>query len=175
VPERPVNRIFDHLKGFALAASVATAALVFVADLRTPRGLTVTALYVVPILLTLLSDRQAITFGVAVVCTVLVLAGYQFSSDIGVPGWIVMADRSIVLLLIWVTAWLGVEITRAKRRIRELEKWLTLCAWTKQVNVEGEWIPIERYLADYCGLKLTHGMSQEALNHFMGEVGREIR
>jgi hypothetical protein len=170
-----VTRIFEHLKGFALAAGVAAAALVFVADLRTPRGLTVTALYVVPILLTLLSDRAPITFGIATVCSLLVFAGYCFSTDIGVPGWMVVADRSLVLLLIWMTAWLGVEITRAKRRIRELEKWLTLCAWTKQVNVEGEWIPIERYLSEYCGLKLTHGMSQEALNRFMGEVGREIR
>jgi len=170
-----VNRIFDLLKGVAFAASMAAALLVFVADLQSPRGLTVTALYVVPILLTLVSDRPRLTFGVAGACSLLVLVGYRLSPDIGVPGWIVVADRSIVLLLIWVAAWLGVEITRAKRQIRELEKWLTLCAWTKQVNVDGQWIPIERYLADYCGLKLTHGMSQEALNRFMGEVGREIR
>jgi hypothetical protein len=175
MPERPVIRIFERLKGFVLAASVAAAALVLVADLRTPRGLTVTALYVIPILLTLLSDRPSITFGIAASCSLLVLAGYFFSADIGVPGWMVVADRAIVLLLLWMTAWLGVEITRAKRRIRELEKWLTICAWTKQVNVEGEWIPVERYLSEYCGLKLTHGMSQEALNRFMGEVGREIR
>lgn len=170
-----MTRIFELLKGFALAASVAAAILVFIADLASPRGLTVTALYVVPILLTLLSDRPSLTFGVAAVCSLLVLVGYRFSPDVGVPIWMVVADRSLVILLVWVTAWLGVEITRAKRRIRELEKWLTLCAWTKQVNVDGQWIPIERYLADYCGLKLTHGMSQEALNRFMGEVGREIR
>jgi len=170
-----MTRIFELLKGFVLAASGAAALLVLVADLGSPRGLTVTALYVVPVLLTLVSDRPGLTFGVAGACTLLVLVGYRFAPDIGVPRWIVIADRSTVILLLWVTAWLGVEITRAKRRIRELEKWLTLCAWTKQVNVEGQWIPIERYLADYCGLKLTHGMSEEALNRFMGEVGRDIR
>ncbi len=170
-----MTRIFELLKGFVLAASAAAAILVFVADLENPRGLTVTALYVVPILLTLVSDRSLLTFGVTGACTLLVLVGYHFSPDVGVPTWIVVADRLIVVLLLWVTAWLGVEITRAKHRIRDLEKWLTLCAWTKQVNVDGQWIPIERYLADYCGLKLTHGMSQEALNRFMGEVGREIR
>jgi ABC-type multidrug transport system fused ATPase/permease subunit len=170
-----VTRIFELLRGFSLAASMTVAALVFIADLRSPRGLTVTSLYVVPILLTLVSDRPRLTLGVAGACTLLVLVGYHFSPDAGVPTWIALADCLIVILLIWVTSWLGVEITRAKRRIRELEKWLTLCAWTKQVNVDGQWIPIERYLADYCGLKLTHGMSQEALNRFMGEVGREIR
>lgn len=170
-----MTRIFELLRGFSLAASMTVAALVFIADLRSPRGLTVTSLYVVPILLTLVSDRPRLTFGVASACTLLVLVGYYFSPEAGVPTWIALADWVIVILLIWVTSWLGVEITRAKRRIRELEKWLTLCAWTKQVNVDGQWIPIERYLADYCGLKLTHGMSQEALNRFMGEVGREIR
>lgn len=170
-----MNRIFTHLKGFALAASCAAAIVVLLADLRSPRGLTATALYVIPILVSLVADRPGLTYSVAAGCTLLVMVGLNFSPDIGVPLWIVATDRTIVVILLWVTAWLGVEITRAKRQIRDLEKWLTLCAWTKQVNVDGEWIPIERYLAEYCGLKLTHGMSQEALNRFMGEVGREIR
>jgi hypothetical protein len=170
-----VTRIFSHLKGFALAASCAAAILVLLADLTSPRGLTATALYVIPILVSLVADRPRLTYAVTACCTLLVLVGFFFSPDVGVPGWIVATDRAIVAILLWVTAWLGVEITRAKRQIRDLEKWLTLCAWTKQVNVDGEWIPIERYLAEFCGLKLTHGMSQEALNRFMGEVGREIR
>lgn len=168
-------KLFPYLKGFALAASLATAAVVFIADLHSPLGLTVTVLYVVPTLLSLMANQPRLTVAVAALCGVLVVAGYFLSPDIGVPGWIVWSDRSLVLLVLAITAWLGNEIGRAKHRIHQLEKWLTICAWTKQVNLDGEWVPIERYLTEHVGLTLTHGMSREALDRFMGEVGREVR
>ncbi|MFT3829357.1 MAG: PAS domain S-box protein [Opitutaceae bacterium] len=56
------------------------------------------------------------------------------------------------------------ELQRALDRVAHLQNAiLRVCAWTKQVNVDGEWIPIERYLAQYLGLKLTHGISEEGL------------
>ncbi|HTO72878.1 MAG TPA: hypothetical protein VMJ30_03615 [Gemmatimonadales bacterium] len=168
-------KIFLHLRGFALAAALVTAALVFLLDVQSPLGLTVTVLYVVPVLLSLMADRPALTRGIALLCGVLVVVGYFFSPRIGVPLWISWTDRGLVLLVVAVVAWLGQEIGLAKRRIGELEKWLTICAWTKQVNVDGQWISIERYLTDHAGLTLTHGMSKEALDRFLGEVGREVR
>jgi hypothetical protein len=143
--------------------------------LHSPLGLTVEALYVVPVLLSLMADLPRLTAAVAALCGVLVVVGYFCSPDIGVQQWIVWSDRTVVLLVLAITAWLGNEIGRAKRKIHELEKWLTICAWTKQVNVDGEWVPIERFLTEHAGLTLTHGMSQEALDRFMGEVGREVR
>jgi DNA-binding response OmpR family regulator len=48
-------------------------------------------------------------------------------------------------------------------RIARLEHaMLKICAWTKQVNVDGEWISIEDYLGNYLGLVLTHGLSESA-------------
>lgn len=46
---------------------------------------------------------------------------------------------------------------------------LRICAWTKQVNVDGKWIPIDEYLHAHLGLTLTHGMSEEAIESFTAE------
>jgi len=39
---------------------------------------------------------------------------------------------------------------------------LTLCAWSKRVLHEGEWVTIEQYLMLAHGLFVTHGISPEA-------------
>ncbi len=45
---------------------------------------------------------------------------------------------------------------------------LQICAWTKKVKVNDEWINIEKYLSQYLGLELTHGISEEALAQMIG-------
>lgn len=56
------------------------------------------------------------------------------------------------------------ELQRALDSIARLQNAiLRVCAWTKQVNVDGEWIPIEHYLAQHLGLKISHGISEKGL------------
>ena len=43
-----------------------------------------------------------------------------------------------------------------------------VCAWTKRINVEGVWVPIDQFLADKLHVKITHGMSPEAEEQFGG-------
>jgi DNA-binding response OmpR family regulator len=43
---------------------------------------------------------------------------------------------------------------------------LVICAWTKEVKVDGEWITIEKYLSNYLGIQLTHGMSDTGAKLF---------
>jgi hypothetical protein len=171
----PMKKVFGVLFGVVLVTSLAIGAVIFYTDLRAPRGLTVGALYVLPILVSLLADNRKLTLSLAILFSVLVAVGYASSKDIGVPSWIVMSDRIITVMTIWIAAVLGLEMTTAKRRIREMGRLMTICMWTKQVRVEGEWVPIERYLTDYLGVKLTHGISQEAAERILREEGLEGR
>ena len=41
---------------------------------------------------------------------------------------------------------------------------VTLCAWTRSVEYEGEWISFEEYLRRKFNLSATHGISHEALS-----------
>ena len=60
-----------------------------------------------------------------------------------------------------------VELSRSTQEIRELQSQLqVVCSWTKRIEVDGKWIPIDEFLAKRLHLKLTHGISPEASRRF---------
>lgn len=44
----------------------------------------------------------------------------------------------------------------------ELEKIMTVCAWTKKVKIAGKWMTFDEFLVNELGLALTHGCAPEA-------------
>ncbi len=57
-----------------------------------------------------------------------------------------------------------VKLKDALDRIAHLQNAIvSVCAWTKRVKIDGRWIPIDHYLAQYLGLKISHGISEEGL------------
>lgn len=46
---------------------------------------------------------------------------------------------------------------------------LKICAWTKRVEIDGRWIPVDEFLSDRLHLKLSHGMSVEGARLFQKE------
>ena len=170
-----MDRVFRVLLGVSVVSSLAVGLVIFYADLRTPRGLTVGALYVLPILISLMADSRKITLGLTALFSVFVIVAYAVSKDVGVPSWIVASDRAITVLVIWVTAVLGMEMTIAKKKLRDMGKLLTICMWTKQIRIGGEWMSIERYLTEQCGIRLTHGISKEAAEKLLKDEGLDGR
>jgi PAS domain S-box-containing protein len=56
------------------------------------------------------------------------------------------------------------KLQEALDRIAHLQNAIVrVCAWTKKVYIDGQWIPIDHYLAKYLGLKISHGISEEGL------------
>lgn len=47
---------------------------------------------------------------------------------------------------------------------------LTVCAWTKQVQVDGHWVSVDQFLSEHLHLKLTHGMSAEGARIFENQI-----
>ena len=59
------------------------------------------------------------------------------------------------------------KLQAAASEIKRLRQGLLkVCAWTKRIEVDGRWIPIDEFLSRYLHLKLTHGMSDEAVRLF---------
>ncbi len=56
-----------------------------------------------------------------------------------------------------------ISIAFGLRRLQRYRTLVTLCAWSKTVSYEGEWLTFEEYLAKRFGLETTHGVSPEAL------------
>lgn len=61
------------------------------------------------------------------------------------------------------------KLAAAAAEIKRLHKGLLkVCAWTKRIEVDGKWIPIDEFLSRHLHLQLTHGMSDEAMRLFGG-------
>ena len=42
-----------------------------------------------------------------------------------------------------------------------------VCAWTKRINVEGKWIPLDEFMTDKLNAKLSYGVSPEAMKEVL--------
>lgn len=62
------------------------------------------------------------------------------------------------------------QLGEASAEIAKLRKGLLkICAWTKRIEIDGQWIPVDEFLSDRLHLKLTHGMSVEGARIFQKE------
>ena len=85
------------------------------------------------------------------------------------------AIMGALLLLNFVTigavAWL-------LRRVQNLERLVTICAWSRLIRHGDEWVSIEEFLEREYGVSVTHGMSEAELAKFelkIKEMDRESR
>jgi hypothetical protein len=86
------------------------------------------------------------------------------SNPLGVAAFAVAQTVTLCAVVYWCAVRLaGVEERLAAERERreDLERLVTMCAWTRKVRWNGEWVSVERYLAERWGVDVTHGMSDE--------------
>ena len=66
------------------------------------------------------------------------------------------------------------ELSRSTEEIRKLQSQLqVICSWTKRIEVDGKWVPIDEFLAKQLHLKLTHGISPEASRRFREQAEKK--
>jgi hypothetical protein len=52
---------------------------------------------------------------------------------------------------------------------------VTVCAWTNKVLDDGQWVRFEEYLDRRLGVKVTHGISEEALREQLKHMRAQRR
>ena len=56
------------------------------------------------------------------------------------------------------------DLTQATEETVKLQHQLhVVCAWTKRINIEGKWIPLDEFLTDKLNAKVSYGVSPEAM------------
>lgn len=75
------------------------------------------------------------------------------------------ASVAVTSLLCAAVAWLLWEY----QRLRGL---VVLCAWTRTVQFEGQWLTFEEYLERRFGLRTSHGMRPDQVEQFRTELDR---
>jgi PAS domain S-box-containing protein len=109
----------DVIFPWHLTAALALAAVVFGIDLFVPLGFAGGVPYLFPLLVSLRSPYTHHTLIIAVAGTALTAIGFLLSPSGGVL-WIVVLNRLLALLVIWVTAILSLSRKRAETGLREL-------------------------------------------------------
>jgi len=54
-------------------------------------------------------------------------------------------------------------------RLERAHAYLTICAWSRTVQYEGEWISFEQYLEKRFGIRTSHGISPQEVERFLTE------
>jgi hypothetical protein len=49
------------------------------------------------------------------------------------------------------------------RRESQAQAWARICAWSRTIEYEGEWLTFEQYLQRRFDYRITHGMSPQVL------------
>lgn len=60
------------------------------------------------------------------------------------------------------------ESAELVRRLRE--SFVTVCAWTQRVRLDGQWEPLAEFLIRRLGVQVSHGISTEAVAQFRGNL-----
>ena len=63
------------------------------------------------------------------------------------------------------------QLQQATQEVHRLQQDLvTVCAWTKQVRVGNEWKSLEDFLTERLHLRLSHGISDEAVGRMQDDL-----
>lgn len=138
---------------------------IFFFDLRMPLGVAGGVPYILVVLVSLWSRQGKMPVYMALLGSVLTVAGFVLSPAGGEP-WKVMVNRSLALFAIWTAAILSMqrksiyeERERALADVKVLSGLLPVCASCKRIrDDEGYWKQIESYIRDHSEAEFSHGI-----------------
>jgi hypothetical protein len=66
------------------------------------------------------------------------------------------------------------ELQDSTREIRQLQSQLqVVCAWTQRLRLEGKWVTLDEFLTSKLNLRISHGISPEALARIKQELNED--
>jgi hypothetical protein len=65
------------------------------------------------------------------------------------------------------------DLQDSTREIRNLQSQLqVVCAWTHRLRIEGKWVTLDEFLTNKLNVRISHGISPEALAEIKGELSK---
>src|SRR5262245_54669690 len=62
------------------------------------------------------------------------------------------------------------DVSTELERLHRLREIVRMCAWTRRLELGGEWLSVENYLERRFGIQVSHGISTEALHALEQEL-----
>jgi K+-sensing histidine kinase KdpD len=67
------------------------------------------------------------------------------------------------------------ELKRSTEELQRLQDHMqVVCAWTKRINVEGKWVPLDEFLRDKLKAQISFGVSPEAMQQILQDANTPI-
>jgi hypothetical protein len=158
---KPANS-FRRFVPWALSRSVTyvfLSAAILLLDLLTGRFLEFPILFVVPVGLSAWFYSARWSYSLAALLPV----GRFFIAtfvDTPFPFPYIVANALIRVALLFFIAFLVSRVARqAKERQQQLNTLVTICAWSRTIEHQGEWISFEQYLLRRFNISASHGIS----------------
>jgi GAF domain-containing protein len=67
------------------------------------------------------------------------------------------------------------RLFQGAERSADIQQLMTVCAWSRKIRVEGEWMSFEEFLVKRLGLTITHGIDPEVAKRLHGKMDRRRR
>lgn len=150
---------FHRMTVYLLVAVFLLATLVF--DLLEPLGVAAGVPYVIPVLFSLLLHDRRFTLVIAMLASILTVAGF-FASVQDAHLHVVLTNRALTVLAIWLTAFLGLAAVHADEQLREREKKLSLIM---------ESVPA---MISYIDADYVYRYTNRARRESLPELGRDL-
>lgn len=152
-------------------------AAILALDLFTGRFLQFPILFVIPVALSAWYRSARVAYSMAV----LLPAGRLLIAilvDVPSPVAFSLANCFVRIFVLGSLAFLVDRTARQTRQLEErVETMVTICAWSRTVEYEGEWISFEEYLLRRFNIRTTHGISaaeaRRAFGYFEGNDPNE--
>lgn len=127
----------------------------FAIDLSIPLGVAAGVSYIIVILLSLKIRRNKPTIFFALLCITLTVLGYFLSDELGIQ-WMVIANRSLAIFVILVTAFLGLRVKKTQSKLDDsiarfhlLTEQSSIMMW--QANNNGQWTFVSNGWVNFTG------------------------
>jgi len=145
-------------------------AAILLLDLFTGRFLLFPILFVIPVVLAAWFRSPRLAYSLAVLLPIgrLVIAAFV---DTPSPLPYVIANGLIrVAVLVFIAFLVNRTASQTKELQQRVGSLITICAWSRTVEYQGEWISFEQYLLRRFNINTSHGLSPEEAKKAFGEL-----
>ncbi len=127
---------------------VITLGIIFFIDLMIPLGVAVGVPYVIPVLITIKSERKRDTYLVGIAGIILTILGYTYSPCAGGVPWMVIFNRVIAILMIALTTFFVIDRKKSEKKIKDLNRELHSLAHTDPLTGIGNRLLFSKQLEE---------------------------
>lgn len=160
LPEFAKSRIFLILLGLLIVA----------VDVWTGPWLQFPVLFIFPIAIAAGNRDRTLSLALSVGLPLARLATMDFV-EFGIhPSYLILNTFIRIVVLVLLSFFIFRSAIHAYELSEQVRNFVTICSWSKSVELDGEWLTFEEYLSKRFGITATHGICPREAERLLKEL-----